>query len=398
MDTKMVLRKSWQIVWQYRALWVFAMVLALTAANTIYLGSWHRTQNQPQNIPLENRIKINEYSTIIFPGEGLAIDLTAPKGSRVIFTDGTTLRDFRFLTDLPGQLGLPDFRAIAIEILCILVLISLFAAIARYVAETAMIRMVSDTEETGKQLTLRQGVRMGWSVRAVRLFLIDLLLGLVSAGILVILLFLIIGPILLVESIGILAILLTAFSAFGLIILTVLLFLVWRSLLSLFMQTVRRACVIDDMGVFASIGMGFTMLKHHLKDIGITWLIWIGIRILWAPASVLITLMLGPILLIFLLAGILIGFVPGALATGIASLFVHGATLWIMGFIAGLPIFILVAILPMLLVGGWVEIYKSSLWTLTYRALSARESAVQTVQPQKPLVPARAVAEGQVMM
>jgi hypothetical protein len=44
------------------------------------------------------------------------------------------------------------------------------------------------------------------------------------------------------------------------------------------------------------------------------------------------------------------------------------------------------------LVGGWVEIYKSSLWTLTYRGLSASEHMVQTALPQKPLVPAHGVA------
>jgi hypothetical protein len=386
MSTKLVLRKSWQIVWQYRALWLLAMVLAMTAANTIYLGFWRGTQNQPLNIPLENKIKINQYSTIILPGEGLTIDLTAPKGGRVIFRDGTTLRDFRFLTDPTSMVALTDIRAITIEILSIMALIGLLATIARYVAETAIIRMVNDSEATGQQLKLRQGLRLGWSARAGRLFLIDLFLGLVSTGIVVLVLFLSIGPIMLVESRGFLTILLTAFGVFGLIILIIFLFAVAGAMLSLIMQTVRRACVIDDMGVFASIGTGILMLKHHLKDVGITWLIWMAIRIIWAPVSVMIALTLAPILLIFLLAGILVGFVPGALVTGIAGWFVDGATPWIMGLIAGLPIFILVTITPMLLLGGWVEIYKSSLWTLTYRALRAGELLVEAAQPPKPLV------------
>jgi hypothetical protein len=214
----------------------------------------------------------------------------------------------------------------------------------------------------------------------------------VSAGLFALALFLFIGPIMLVESHGFAAFLLTAFGLFGFLILAGILFVVGGALLSLIMQTVRRACVIDNLGVFASIGMGISLLRHHLKDVGITWLIWIAIRILWSPVSLLVTLILLPILLIFMLAGVLIGLVSGALATGIAHLFVNGSTPWIMGVIAGLPTFILVTIIPLLLVGGWVEIYKSSLWTLTYRALNAREHAVQAVQPQKPLVPAHGVA------
>jgi hypothetical protein len=44
-------------------------------------------------------------------------------------------------------------------------------------------------------------------------------------------------------------------------------------------------------------------------------------------------------------------------------------------------------------VGGWVEILKSSLWTLTYRALRVSEPAVQAVQPQSPLVSAHGAAD-----
>jgi hypothetical protein len=389
MDTKEVLRKSWQMVWQYRALWILAMVLALTAANTIYLGPWQETQDQPQNL----KVILTDAITIRLPGDGLTIDLTAPAGSRVIFTDGSTWHDFPFLKDPSGQLHLSDIWAIVIEILSLVVLIGLTATLARYVAETAMIRMVSDTEDTGKQLTFRQGVRLGWSARAGRLFLIDLLVGLVMAGFAALAVLLFIGPIILVNPHGLAAILLTAFGAFGLLVLPFTLYIVGSALLSLIMPTVRRACVIDNLGVFASMGTGFGMLKRHLKEVGTTWLIWIAIRILWAPASVLVTLILLPILLTFMLAGFLTSLIPGVLAGGFADLFVNGVTPWIIGIIAGLPIFILVTIIPMLLVGGWVEIYKSSLWTLSYRALRAREHTVQAAQPQKPLVPARGIAD-----
>jgi hypothetical protein len=365
------------------------MILALTAANTIYLGSRQDKQTQPQNI----KIKVTDTSTITLAGEGLTIDLTSPGGPRVILTDGSTEREDRFLTDLVRQMRRSDFIAIAIEILILVVLISLITTVARYVTETAVIRMVNDTETTGTPLTLRQGVRLGWSVRAARLFLIDLLVGLVFAAILTLVLAMSIGSIMLAGPLGVGAILLTVFGVLGLLSTTGILLVGICAVVSLIMQPVRRACVIDGMGVFASIGTGITMLRRHLKDVGITWLIWIGIRILWAPASLMVIIILSPVLLVFLLAGVVAGVVPAALAAGIASPFVNGVTPWIIGGIAGLPIFILVTILPLLFVGGWVEIYKSNLWTLAYRELSAMEHAVEAVQPNRPLTPAHVVAK-----
>jgi hypothetical protein len=388
MDTRKVLQKSWQMVWQYRTLWILAMVLALTTVNTIYLGPWQDNQNQSHH----SKIIISDYSTISLPGEGLTIDLTAPAGSRVVLTDADG-RPFTFLEDPSGQLSLSDIKAITMEILILAGLIGLLAILARYVTETAVIRMVSETEKNGKKLTVRQGIRLGWSARAARLFLIDLVIGLLVAGIIAFVLWLSIGVIMSVEPRGSVAIFLTAFGILGLLGFTGILLVVGGILVSLVMQVVRRACVMDDMGVIASIGKGVAMVKHHLKDVGITWLLWIAIRILYAPAVILVALILMPVLFFFLLAGVLLSLIPVALATGIASLYIHGVAPWIVGFIAGLPLFILVTITPLLFVGGWVEIFKSSLWTLAYRELSARESAIQAARSGQALVPTQGVAD-----
>jgi hypothetical protein len=389
MDTRKVLRKSWQMVWQYRTLWILAMVLALTTVNTIYLGPWQDNQNQSHH----SKIIISDYSTISLPGDGLTIDLTAPAGSRVVLTDATGRPfPFLFLEDPSGQMSLSDIKAVTIEIIILVGLIGLLATLARYVTETAVIRMVSETEKNGKKLTVRQGICLGWSARAARLFLIDLVVGLLGAGIIAFVLWLSIGVIMSVEPRGSVAIFLTAFGILGLLGFTGILLVVGGILVSLVMQVVRRACVMDDMGVIASIGKGVAMVKHHLKDVGITWLLWIAIRILYAPAVILVALILMPVLFFFLLAGVLLSLIPVALATGIASLYIHGVAPWIVGIIAGLPLFILVTITPLLFVGGWVEIFKSSLWTLAYRELSAKESAVQAARSGQVLVPTQGVA------
>jgi hypothetical protein len=45
--------------------------------------------------------------------------------------------------------------------------------------------------------------------------------------------------------------------------------------------------------------------------------------------------------------------------------------------LVGLPIFIVVMISPILFVGGLVEIYKSSIWTIAYCDLKAMELPAQ---------------------
>ena len=50
-------------------------------------------------------------------------------------------------------------------------------AIARYVSETAVIRMVDEYEATDSKMAIRQGFRIGWSRTSWRLFLINLIVN-----------------------------------------------------------------------------------------------------------------------------------------------------------------------------------------------------------------------------
>ena len=62
-----------------------------------------------------------------------------------------------------------------------LAVLILLGTIARYVAETSLIRMVDETEQTGKHLGIWTGLRRGFSLRAGRLFLLDLAIALFAA-------------------------------------------------------------------------------------------------------------------------------------------------------------------------------------------------------------------------
>src|SRR5512146_1889409 len=168
MNTKSVLQKSWQMLWRYRALWLFGAILALVAANTIFLGPWG---DREENIQWLN-IKITNFTTLRVPSSNeVTIDLTAPEGVRLVSPDGTSWRELRELVDEING-GLPvDIMAIFTEIVVILLVVLLVGTVARYMAETAVMRMVNEAEETGRRLGIRQGLQRGFSSRAWRLFL-----------------------------------------------------------------------------------------------------------------------------------------------------------------------------------------------------------------------------------
>jgi len=390
MSTTRVLRRSWQIVWQYRALWVLGMALALFAGNTIYMGS--RPEQRPPQ-PNNVYVILPDHQTVGVPGQGLRIDLSAPGGARLTLPDGTDEQIDPLLADLVRQVRVSDLLAVAIEIAVLLLLWALFGSVARYVAQTAAMRAVDEAETTGRQPTLREALRLGWSVRAARLFLIDLVVVLILVGSVVTFLPMLIGWAMTVSLLGPGGVLLGVLGVLPLLGITGFAFMCLALLVSLVMQPARRACALDGLGVLASIRAGFAMLRRNFREVGITWAIWIAIRVLWAPLSLVVALFLAPAVLAALLAGVAAGGVVTALVAASSGPFVHGITPWILGGLVGLPVFVLVTILPLLLVSGWVELYKSNLWTLTYRELRGMESTLAAAQPNRPLNPAQGVAD-----
>jgi len=382
MNINTILQKAWKILLNYRTLWLLGTILALVGASTIYLGPWSDQDNNDQ----WTKIKLTNTTTLQVPGADMTIDLTAPGGIRIITQDGTSWNEFRDLVDQVNRQVSIKLWPILIEFAVILASLLLLSVIARYVAETAVIRMVGDSEETGKQLDVLEGLRKGLSFRAWRLFLIDLIVGVLVILAFIVVLGLAVAPVLLAIR-GHEAIIIAAgVGTFGLLVLSGYLWLAASGILSLVMQPIKRACVLDDQGVVAAFRQGLMLTKRHLKDVGLLWLIWMCIRLLWVPLGVLMVILLVPVFLLTTLAGVALGSVLAALMAAITSLLMGGATPWIMGALVGVPIFIVVMASPMLFISGLVEVYKSSIWTLAYRDLRAMESSVQVPVSQLPLV------------
>ena len=372
MDYGRILKRTWQLVWSYRALWILGALLALTTTNGFFLaGDWDQEEENLRGIA----VKINQDSTIYLPGEGLTVDFTDPHGIRVWFDDNGTQREWRELRDLFAEVVPRDVRAVLIAFGIVLAGVILVGTVVRYTAEAGLIRAVNHTEETGEKVSVWQSLRLGFSRTAWRVFLIDVAIRLPVTLVLLLLFGLTLAPLGLWASGSTLAGALGTALTTGLLFLWVLLLMTVEVVLSPLVQVARRACGVEGLGVRTSIRQSLVTVRSHVGQVGLVWLIWIGIRLLWMLATIPVLIVLSPILLLSVLGGALVGAVPALVVGGLLTPVLAGPFPWIVGAIAALPLFALVAIAPMLLVGGLVEVAKSGLWTLAYRELLALEGA-----------------------
>jgi hypothetical protein len=327
MDHVKVLKRAWGILWSYRALWVFGIILALTTGG--------------------GGEKWAQYS---FRGEE--------------FSPGGRFRIEEIPPEIVGTL-----IAIGVGLACVIVILIIAAAVARYVSETALIRMVDDYEKTGERRSVRQGFRMGWSRAALRLFLIDLLIGLPVAVAFIVLFVVAAAPLLLWATESTAAGVIGTVVTIGLGLLVVLLAIVVGVILSVLMRFFRRVCVLQQAGVIESIRQGYGIVRQHLKEVAVMWLIMIGLGIGWVIVMIPVTILL------VVLGGVL-GGLPGLLVGGLASLAFEGAVPWILGLALAIPIFILVLAAPLAFLGGLMGVFVSSTWTLTYRELRAEAAPI----------------------
>jgi len=309
-----VLKRAWRTAWNYRALWVFGFILALAT------GGGRGSSNS------------NTWAQY-------SVDRLPPRAANTLL-------------------------AIGIGVACLVVLLIIVAAIARYVAETALIRMVDHHEETGQKRSVRQGFRLGWSRRAFYLFLIDLVIGLPVAVAFILLFLLAAAPMLLWATESTAAGAVGTATTIGLGLLVVLLAIVVGVVLSALKPFFRRVCVLEQTGVTEAIRQGYALVRLDLKDVGIMWLITLGLHIGW------VILMIPVVLLLLVVSGGLSGLLA-LLAGGLTGLAFEGAAPWIVGGVVGIPIFILMLAAPLSFLGGLFETYLSSTWTLTYRELRA---------------------------
>ena len=327
MDHMRILQRAFAITRDYRALWVFGILLALTSGG----------------------------------GGG------SPGGGGSGGGNGSSRSDVPFRR-MPNFENLPwnTIWTVVAVVFVVLILVGIAFALVRSVAETAAVRMVNERESGGEKMGVREGLRLGWSRRALRIFMIDLIFGLGGLIVFLVILSIALTPLLLwatdQRGLGVLG---TAMTV-GLSVLVIFLAVVVGIGLALVMPFMHRAVALEDRGVLEGIGRGFALVRRKPWDIFVMGLILFGLGLGWAVVMAIVVLML-------FLIGAVVGGVPALLVGWTASQWLPITTSWMVAAVVGMPLLVVIVVLPALFLNGLAEIFRSSVWTLTYREVLAVE-------------------------
>ena len=308
-----ILKRSVQISWRYRALWLFGILLALFAG-----------------------------------GSGGNVGSNASQAIQYRFGRSDLARLSSFDWGLIAAITL-----IVLALVLVLILVSL---VIGSICQAALIGMVDEVERTGRT-SITNGFRIGWT-RFLYLIGISLVLGIpaivVALALLVVpllpLLLVALGAALEVPALQALGIALTV----GLAILWILFVIVLAAALSLLKEFMFRRSVLGQRGVCQSIGEGYHLVRRNLRDAGVMWLLLLGINLL-----------VGALLFPVVLAGVVLVAGPGLLVWLITRSLIAGV-------LAALP-FLLIFVAVMAFLQGLHLVFQSAAWTLTYREIASRE-------------------------
>jgi len=372
LDPVKILKRSWHILWSYRALWVFGLILALAAG-----GASSQSSNNSSRFGQNN---------------GTTQQQVTPQTMQEAFKQFQSEVHKIFEQGIPqahitGQ-ALTTFLWVIGAFILVMMIVGIFMAIARYVSETAVIRMVDEYEATGNKLTVREGFRIGWSRTAWRLFLINLIVNLPVIALMLVLLFAGIGVYLAwvngTANFAAFSTVATIVLAFITIFVVVILSIVLRLLRNFFW----RISVLEDTGVRESFRRGFALVLENWKSVGLMWLVMIGLGIVYAVASIILIIVTIPVVIVTAVIAVLVAALPFLLFVGIFSTFLTGWLPWIAGALFVAPLFFTLAFSPWLLLGSWQAVYISNVWTLTYREIKALPAIVPVPKVEAIVPPA----------
>ena len=364
-DPIKILQRAWHILWNYRALWLLGLILALAAGGSVN-----------GNNGMQWREDSESYQGPSFGSVQEAIDYFNRELNR-LFREGIPE------ANITGQAFTAFLWTLGAFVL-FMILVGIVVTIAYYVSVNAVIRMVDEYENSGTKMSVRQGFRIGWSRTAWRLFLINLVVHLPA------LLFFLI---LLISGVSILLQVINGDMTFntismvavgGLFFLGLLLVIILSFILSLLRPFFWRVCVLEGVSVGESMRRGFAMVRENWKNVGLMWLVMFGLGIAWIIVLILAVIMTIPIVILTSIVAALVVAIPVLLLFAVFSAFLTGPLPWIAAGLFMLPLFFIIAFSPWLLLGSWQSVFTSTVWTLTYREIKA----LPAVAPQAELVPA----------
>lgn len=322
-----ILKQAWKIVWRFRTLWVFGVLLALTTPGSqTFQYSFNQRDVERMEIPLPAEVQ-QFFSQL---NQQLNFPFTAGNGQLLV--------------------------GVAIALGCLLLLFIVVSFILRFTSEGALIGMVDHFEASGEQLRAGQGWKLGWA-KAGRLFLTELAVKLPMLVAFLVLFGCAALPILpaLVQNNH--ASPMAIATSIGLVFIVGMFALAVGVVVSVWLRLAFRAIVLEGAGVGEGLRRGWKLLRAEWKNTGLMWLLLVGARLVFGLGTLLFGL--------FLAAGALViggGF--GLLTNVIAGGSILAAA------IVGVVIFLVLLILPLIFVNGLLETYISSAWTLAYRSMT----------------------------
>jgi hypothetical protein len=353
-DPIKILKRSWYILWSYRALWVFGLVLALAAGSSSGQGSNNGSRYEQNS---------GDHSQM------------TPQSFQEAFRDAQHELQKLFTQGIPDAHisghELSTFLWIIGAFVLVMFLLGIVIAVARYVSETAVIRMVDEYEGTGNKMTVRQGFRIGWSNTAWRLFLINLIVNLPLIALMLVLLIAGVVVYFSVVNGGANFAAFSIVSAIAIAFITIFVVVILSILLRLLRNFFWRIAVLDNVGVRESLQRGFALVLENWKNVGLMWLVMIGLGIVWAIASIILFIVSIPLVIVTAVIAALVAALPFLMFVGIFTTFLSGYLPWVAGALFIAPLFFTLAFSPWVLLGSWQAVYTSSVWTLTYREIKA---------------------------
>ena len=342
MNHTRILKRAWEILWSYRTLWVFGILLALTAGgggngsgfNSSYKGE-------------------RDGSTFSLP----------PEMMRDLRALGRAMQGWFSGIDVGAFIGL------GVALLCLILLLMILGKVVNYVSQVALMRMVDGLEARGEKVSWREGFRLGWSRAAWRLFLLDLLVYLPLVVVFIGLFGCALLPVIISaaargEPSGA-----AVFGTVVLILPLILLAVIIGATVSLVMNLARRQCVLGDKGVVESLRLGVALLRRRFADLVVIWLILIGVMIGYSILLIpLVFLLMGVGALVGAGVGVAVYFLLRGLAASTSAI--------LTAIFFGLTPFIVILAVPLVFLEGLRQTYYSTAWTLAYREASDAAPAV----------------------
>jgi hypothetical protein len=369
MDSEKIFKRSWGLMLRFKALWIFGVILTLT---TISFGSalWLRESDNHSDQTLVN--------WEISPRDKAWIEENF--GFNLPLTYTLTIDDLRIRLDDSSISMMEKARLLNNVITVMVILLTLFGVmlVLRYIAETALIKMVSEQQKSNELYNSREGWSLGFSYAALKLFLIDFV---------VFTLLLLLTPLLFLPALLPVMIMISASPmaiSFGLLLMTSLSLLSLTAMLVMWVsglitvQLAHRASCLDGLGVLASIWRGLRLMRAQLGGVGLTWLVLVGLDLVYPILAV-------PVGILLAAGGLVVGGGLALILGSLLALVLAKTTAWTIAFITGAVLLVLAVAVPLTLLGGLREVFKSSTWTLTFSEAVRNQSIKSKPAPQPAL-------------